>query len=59
MIDRVVVVGATGNVGGELQSQPSEPGWIDMALDTPIMATTRATTELHWQATRTATDALR
>ena len=39
--------------------QPAEPGWVDMALGTPLMDTTRATTELGWAPTRTSLDALR
>jgi len=42
-----------------LHLQPSEPGWIDMALQTPLMDTERARRELGWSAAITATDALR
>lgn len=38
--------------------QPTEPGWIDMALGVPIMDTTRARTELGWTPRRTAGEAL-
>jgi nucleoside-diphosphate-sugar epimerase len=41
-----------------LRLQRSERGWVDMALGTPLMSTTRARTELGWAETRTATDAL-
>jgi UDP-glucose 4-epimerase len=41
-----------------LRLQPSEPGWVDMALAVPVMDTTRARTELRWQPTYSPTDAL-
>jgi UDP-glucose 4-epimerase len=41
-----------------LRLQPSEPGWLDMALEVPLMDTTRARRELGWAPTRSATEAL-
>src|SRR4051812_2336802 len=41
-----------------LRLQPSEPGWVDMALAVPVMDTTRARTELGWEPNRTSTGAL-
>jgi|SRR5579884_194263 len=41
-----------------LRLQPSEPGWVDMALAVPLLDSTRARQELGWQPTRTATEAL-
>jgi UDP-glucose 4-epimerase len=41
-----------------LRLQRSEEGWIDMALDTPLMDTTRARNELGWRPNWLATDAL-
>jgi nucleoside-diphosphate-sugar epimerase len=38
--------------------QPSEPGWVDMALGVPIMDTGRARRELGWRANRTSREAL-
>jgi nucleoside-diphosphate-sugar epimerase len=38
--------------------QPAEPGWLDMATQTPIMDTTRAQAELGWAASISAVDAL-
>jgi nucleoside-diphosphate-sugar epimerase len=38
--------------------QPSEPGWVDMALAVPLMDTTRARTELGWTPARGADEAL-
>ena len=42
-----------------LRLQPSEPGWLDMALAVPLMDTTRAREQLGWQARRSSLDALR
>jgi UDP-glucose 4-epimerase len=41
-----------------LRLQPSEPGWVDMALAVPLMDTTRARRELGWQPRHTAAEAL-
>ena len=41
-----------------LHLQPSEPGWVDLALQTPLMATDRIRA-LGWSPHHTATDALR
>jgi UDP-glucose 4-epimerase len=41
-----------------LRLQPTPPGWLDLALGTPLLDTTRARTELGWAPTRTATEAL-
>jgi len=41
-----------------LRLQPSEPGWVDMALAVPLLDSTRARTELGWQPQHSATDAL-
>ncbi|MBA2429182.1 MAG: NAD-dependent epimerase/dehydratase family protein [Thermoleophilaceae bacterium] len=38
--------------------QPTEPGWLDMALGMPLMDTTRAREELGWQPRRTSGEAL-
>jgi hypothetical protein len=42
----------------KLRLQPSEPGWVDMALAVPVMDTRRARTELGWEPERSSTDAL-
>ena len=39
--------------------QPAEPGWLDMATQTPLMATARARDVLGWRPTHSAVDALR
>ena len=41
-----------------LRLQPVTPGWLDMALNVPVMDTTRARTELGWSPERSAEDAL-
>jgi nucleoside-diphosphate-sugar epimerase len=41
-----------------LRLQPSEPGWVDMGLATPVMDVTRARAELGWSPRRSASDAL-
>jgi nucleoside-diphosphate-sugar epimerase len=41
-----------------LRLQPTPPGWVDLGLGVPLMDTTRARTELGWEPTRSAGDAL-
>lgn len=41
-----------------LRLQPSEPGWVDMALAVPLMDSARARRELGWEPKHRATDAL-
>ncbi len=41
-----------------LHLQPSEPGWVDMALQIPLLDCGRARRELGWAPTRSATDTL-
>jgi UDP-glucose 4-epimerase len=41
-----------------LHLQPSEPGWLDMGLAVPLMDTTRARSELGWNPSHGADDAL-
>ncbi|PZS06928.1 MAG: NAD-dependent epimerase [Solirubrobacterales bacterium] len=38
--------------------QPTEPGWVDMALAVPLMDCTRARVELGWEPRHSAVDAL-
>jgi hypothetical protein len=38
--------------------QPSEPGWLDMATDGPLMDSRRVIEETGWTATRSSVDAL-
>jgi nucleoside-diphosphate-sugar epimerase len=43
----------------KLRLQPSEPGWLDMALGVPLMDTARAREELGWTPARTSVEALK
>ena len=43
----------------KLRLQPSEPGWVDMALAVPLMDVARAREELGWQPRHRAGAALR
>jgi nucleoside-diphosphate-sugar epimerase len=42
-----------------LRLQPTEPGWVDMALSIPLIDSARARSELGWSPRYRATDALR
>lgn len=54
---RVLRAGAAATF--HLRLQPSEPGWVDMALNVPVMDTTRAREELRWRPQHTSVEALR
>lgn len=41
----------------KLRLQPTEPGWVDMALGVPLMDTGRAQRELGWEPKRTSLEA--
>lgn len=41
----------------KLRLQPTEPGWLDLALGAPIMDCSRAQRELGWEPRRSAVDA--
>jgi nucleoside-diphosphate-sugar epimerase len=41
-----------------LHLQPTEPGWVDMALAVPLIDSARAHTELGWTPAHRSTDAL-
>src|SRR4051794_28691375 len=41
-----------------LRLQPTPPGWLDLALEIPLMSTERAKRELGWEPRRTADEAL-
>ncbi len=53
------VARAAASLAFKLRLQPSEPGWLDMGLAVPLMDMSRARSELGWQPTRGADDALR
>lgn len=41
-----------------LRLQPTDAGWLDIAASVPVMSTSRAQTELGWEARHSATEAL-
>jgi UDP-glucose 4-epimerase len=41
-----------------LRLQPTPPGWLDLALNVPLMSSERARRELGWEPRRTAEEAL-
>lgn len=49
---------AAADLTWRLRLQPSEPGWIDLALGVPLLDTTRIREHLGWQPTHTAGEAL-
>lgn len=53
-----VVLRAAANLAWQLQLQPLDPGWIDLAFAVPLLNTGRARRELEWQPTVTADVAL-
>ena len=52
------VLRAAAAASFRLRLQPSEPGWLDMALAVPVMGTTRARDLLGWSPKRSSLDAL-
>jgi UDP-glucose 4-epimerase len=53
---RLLKIGA--DITWKLRLQPTRSGWLDMALEVPIMDTTRARTELGWKPRFDAGDAI-
>jgi nucleoside-diphosphate-sugar epimerase len=51
------LVRRAADVTFRLRLQPSEPGWVDMALGVPLMDTGRVQRELGWKPARTAVEA--
>lgn len=47
------------DVAYRLHLQPSEPGWLDMLIQTPLLDSTRARRELGWLPAHRSVDALR
>jgi UDP-glucose 4-epimerase len=52
------VLRAAAAASFRLRLQPSEPGWLDMGLNVPVLDCTRAREELGWEPQRTASEAL-
>lgn len=46
------------DVTWRLRLHPTPPGWLDLALGTPLLDTTRARAELGWTPARSATESL-
>jgi UDP-glucose 4-epimerase len=51
-------VRAAAAISFKLRLQPSEPGWLDMALAVPVMDGTRAHGELGWSPAHSSLEAL-
>ena len=49
---------AAADLSWRLRLQPSPPGWIDLALGVPLLDSGRIRTQLGWQPSRTAGEAL-
>jgi nucleoside-diphosphate-sugar epimerase len=52
------VLRAAVTASWKLRLQPSPPGWLDMALQCPLMDVSRARDELGWSPTRSSGEAL-
>jgi UDP-glucose 4-epimerase len=52
------VLRAAADLTHRARLQPTEAGWVDLALGVPVMDTTRARTELGWSPRRTSGEAL-
>jgi nucleoside-diphosphate-sugar epimerase len=52
------LVRALASATWKLRLQPTPPGWLDLALETPLMSSERARRELGWEPARTSEDAL-
>jgi nucleoside-diphosphate-sugar epimerase len=52
------VLRAAAAISYALRLQPSEPGWVDMALGVPLIDSARARAELGWEPRYRSTDAL-
>ena len=51
-------VRAAAEASWHAHAQPTPPGWVDLALNVPIMDTTRARTELGWEPKHSSGEAL-
>ena len=52
------IVRAAADASWRAHAQPTPPGWVDLALNVPIMNTGRARTELGWEPKRSSREAL-
>lgn len=55
---RAGAVRRLADLSWRLRLQPTPPGWLDMALNVPLMSSERARTELGWQPTHSGVEAL-
>ncbi|MFD9700225.1 NAD-dependent epimerase/dehydratase family protein [Lentzea sp. NPDC059081] len=53
------LVRGAANVSWRLRLQPTPPGWVDLALKSPLLDATRARAELGWEPRHDAEEALR
>jgi UDP-glucose 4-epimerase len=54
----VGLVRRLADLSWRMRLQPTPPGWLDMALNVPLMSSRRAREELGWKPRHSATDAL-
>lgn len=54
----VRVVRRLADLSWRMRLQPTPPGWLDMALNVPLMSSERARGELGWEPRRSAVEAL-
>jgi ferritin-like metal-binding protein YciE/nucleoside-diphosphate-sugar epimerase len=52
------VVRRLADLSWRLRLQPTPPGWLDMALDVPLMSSDRAREELGWEPRHSGVEAL-
>jgi UDP-glucose 4-epimerase len=52
------VVRRLADLSWKLRLQPTPPGWLDMALNVPLMSSERARSELGWEPRHSAVEAL-
>jgi UDP-glucose 4-epimerase len=52
------LVRALADLSWRLRLQPTPPGWLDMALNVPLMSSERARTELGWEPRFSAVEAV-
>jgi len=52
------VVRRLADVSWRMRLQPTPPGWLDMALNVPMMSSDRARAELGWEARHSGVEAL-
>jgi len=55
---RATFLRAAADMSWRAHLQPTPPGWVDLAVNVPVMDTTRARRELGWQPKRTSGEAL-